>query len=149
MTTRLDRRVSVPGDQASVFAYLADFTNTVEWDPGTTKARRLDEGPLGVGSRFHVTAEFSGREIPLEYEVTIYEPPHRIVIVGSSKRFTSTDDLRVSDVGEGRVRIDYLAIFELNGLLRFAEPFLRSRFHRLADEAVAGIEKALTDRSAL
>lgn len=143
MSTRLERTISVPGDPAAVFAYLADFTNTTDWDPGTVEATREGDGPVEVGTRFHVVAEFKGRRIPLEYVVKVHEPPRRLVLVGRSDRFKSSDDLTVTPAAEGVVRIDYVAEFELRGMLRFLEPFLKGQFHKLADAAVAGLEEAL------
>jgi carbon monoxide dehydrogenase subunit G len=143
MSTRLERTISVPGEPDAVFAYLADFTNTAEWDPGTVEATQVGDGPVGIGTRFHVIAEFKGRRIPLDYEVKVYDPPRRVVLVGRSERFKSTDDLTVTPAADGFVRIGYVAEFELRGLLRFAEPFLKGQFNKLADDAVAGLEKAL------
>ena len=143
MSTRLERTISVRGEPAEVFAYLADFANTAEWDPGTVEATQVDDGPVGVGTRFHVIAQFKGRHIPLDYVVKVHDPPQHVVLVGRSARFKSRDDLTVTPAGDGFVRIGYIAEFELRGLLRFVEPLLRGQFDKLADDAVAGLEKAL------
>ena len=43
---------SLPPDVA--FAELADFSSAERWDPGVISARRVDNGELGLGSRFHL-----------------------------------------------------------------------------------------------
>ena len=60
-------------DIEDVFAYLAEFSHSADWDPGVLEAQRLTEAPVALGTRFRVVASFLGREVPLEYEVTGYE----------------------------------------------------------------------------
>ena len=47
-----------------VFAYLADFSNTEEWDPGVISAKKRGEGPVAVGTEFKVVSRFLGQELP-------------------------------------------------------------------------------------
>ena len=71
--------VSTPADET--FAYLADFANTAEWDPGVRKAESLTEGEPRVGSRYAVTSGFYGRAIDLEYEITELDATARRVVL--------------------------------------------------------------------
>ena len=47
-TTEFDVETS----PATVFAFLEDFTNAADWDPGVASAERLDGGTIAKGSRF-------------------------------------------------------------------------------------------------
>jgi carbon monoxide dehydrogenase subunit G len=143
MATTLDRTITVPGDPEAVFDYVADFATTQEWDPGIDTSRKTSEGPVGLGSEFDVRASFMGRKLETKYRIVGYERPKEVVIKGGTSQFTSTDTIGVAAVGDG-VRIDYRAVFELSGLLRLAEPFLKGTFAKLADKAVAGLEKTLS-----
>jgi carbon monoxide dehydrogenase subunit G len=142
MATTLNRSIVVPGDIAAAFDYIADFSNAAEWDPGIETARRTSPGPIATGATFELVAEFMGRNVVTNYEVLEHEPPHRVVFRGGTSVFTSTDTIVLTKTGDD-VHIDYGAVFELHGLLRLAEPFLRSTFHKLADKAVAGLEATL------
>lgn len=143
MPTTLDRTIVVPGDIEKVFEYIADFSNTAEWDPGIVSARRTSPGPVAPGSTFELVAEFMGRQLPTTYEVVSMDPPHRIVVRGGTSRFTSTDTISLTETDDG-LRIDYNAEFELKGVMRLAEPLLRGTFAKLADKAVAGLEQELS-----
>lgn len=142
MATTMDRTIVVPGDIEKVFDYIADFSNTAEWDPGIVSARRTSPGPIAPGSTFELVAEFMGRKLTTTYEVVTMDAPHGVVVRGGTARFTSTDTLNLTET-EGDIRIDYRAVFELKGPLRLAEPLLRGTFAKLADKAVAGLEKEL------
>jgi hypothetical protein len=51
---RYTATVETPRTRRDVAAYLSDFSTTQEWDPGVVEAQRLDDGPVGVGSRFRI-----------------------------------------------------------------------------------------------
>ena len=73
--TKVSQTVLVPRPADEVFAYLADFTNTAEWDPGVAEASQTSEGPVGFRSTFDLVTIFRGRRVPVSYDVTVYEPP--------------------------------------------------------------------------
>jgi Polyketide cyclase / dehydrase and lipid transport len=54
-------------DPASAYAYLADFSRIVEWDPFVVRADALDDGEPRVGSRYRIVGRPLGREITLDY----------------------------------------------------------------------------------
>ena len=133
-------RTPMPAEDA--FAYLADFSTTAEWDPGVTEAERLDDGPLRAGSRFRVVARSMGRDVPLVYEVTAYEPPHRIELRGESSTVVSLDEITAEPSGTGAL-VTYDARLTLKGALRLADPLLGIAFKRIGDRAAAGMRRAL------
>ena len=141
--TRISKTVTVPRPIDEVFAYLADFSTTEEWDPGIVSATRVDEGDLGVGSRFDLVSEFKGRRIPLTYEITTYQPPERVVIVGNGKAFTGIDDIRLSAAGDDATTVQWSADFRMKGLGRLFEPFLKGTFDKLAGDALDGLERVM------
>lgn len=66
----LTRSTTVRTDPAATLAYLADFDNAPEWDPGTISCTRLDNGPVRIGARWHNVSRVLGRETELEYRLT-------------------------------------------------------------------------------
>ena len=74
---KLQRSVECNAAPAAVFAYLSDFTNTNEWDPGTVKTVRVS-GDGGVGTTYQNTSKFMGRETELTYEVVEHQPDRRV-----------------------------------------------------------------------
>jgi uncharacterized protein YndB with AHSA1/START domain len=65
----------VPED---VFAFVFEPANAAQWQDGVMLAEFTSEGPLGVGSTFRNVSKMMGREIDIEFEVTDYDPPHRL-----------------------------------------------------------------------
>lgn len=127
---------------ADVFGYLAQFTNAQEWDPGTKRSTMLTPGPLGVGSRFEVVAEALGREIPLVYEITTYEPTRRVVFDVKGSYLTGTDDITVEGTENG-TKMNYRAELRFTGWQSVVNPLFGLAFQRVGDRALAGLRRAL------
>jgi carbon monoxide dehydrogenase subunit G len=132
---------SRPRDE--VFAYVADFSTSAEWDPGIAAARRV-AGDGGVGTTYAVTATFNGREVAMTYEVTEQVAPERIVLQGTGAAVTAVDTIEVFD-REGGARVEYRAELALKGIMRLAAPFLGGAMRRLGERAIGGLEAALND----
>jgi carbon monoxide dehydrogenase subunit G len=124
-----------------VFAYLSDFTAVAEWDPGIASSDRTS-GDGGVGSVYEVIATFSGREIPMTYEVLEMTPPERIVLRGAGRSVVALDTIECLDHNDG-TRVVYTAEFRLKGVMRLVEPFLGGTFRRLGRTAIEGLARAL------
>ncbi|MFF9147424.1 SRPBCC family protein [Streptomyces sp. NPDC014861] len=125
-------------------AYLEDFTQAEEWDPGTESCVRLDEGPVRVGSRWRNRSVFRGRTSELEYRLDVRESA-RLVFIGENKTVTAVDDLRFEPEGNG-TRLTYRASLTFKGIAKLATPFLRSEFERLADGVATRLPTAATAR---
>lgn len=138
----IDRTLTVttPADEA--FGYLADFTTTEEWEPGTVRTTRIS-GDGGVGTRYHNVSRFLGRETELEYVVEEYDPPRRLHIRGDNATVTSKDTITVSPTSEG-TEVRYRAVFSFRGPARWLAPLLRPAFTRLGDRAEEKLRTVLS-----
>ena len=125
-----------------VFAYVADFASTAEYDPGVARAQRLDDGPVGTGARYAVDALFLGRTLPMQYRIVEFDPPHRVVLEGVSSTSTARDDIRFDTVG-AKTRIRWTLDLQLRGLNRLATPLLGPFLRRLGRKALDGLEARL------
>lgn len=65
-------------DPAGVFAYVADFENSPRWQSAVSESERLDEGEIGVGSRFREKADAFGMSGWVTIEITDFEPERLI-----------------------------------------------------------------------
>ena len=65
--TRLNERIHTPLPIEDAFAYLADFANSEEWDPGVATAERIGSGEVGVGTRYRLGVRQGDRVAPMEY----------------------------------------------------------------------------------
>ena len=144
--TRLNERIQTPMSINDAFAYLADFANAEEWDPGVATAERIG-AEVGVGTRYRLGVRQGDRVAPMEYRITIFEPPRRVVLVGSGSRVKATDEIRFEANAAGTI-VDYTADIRLTGILRLAQPFMGGIFRKIAEDASDGIARTLAERAA-
>ena len=140
---RYTTTLETPRPRHDVAAYLTDFATTQEWDPGVVEAQRLDDGPLGLGSRFRVIARFLGRRAELTYEIVRHSPDEMVTLRGENATVVSLDTMRFSDTPDGGTRVTYEADLTLKGPLRALDPLLRVAFNRVGDRAAAGLQAEL------
>src|SRR5689334_24067385 len=76
------------------FDYVADFSNAASWDPGVASAVRLESGPIREGTRVRLGVRIGRRVTPMDYVVTTWQPPSRVVLTGSGSGVTAIDDIR-------------------------------------------------------
>jgi hypothetical protein len=132
---------------AETFAYLATFSNAVDWDPGVLAGEQLDPGPVAVGTRFRLVVSLAGRRMPLTYRITGYQPGREVMLAATSGLLNATDKIVVTG-GPGGSAVSYQAEVRLRGPLRVLDPLLRPRFRAVADRAAAGLAHALSGRPA-
>ncbi|ROO86200.1 polyketide cyclase/dehydrase/lipid transport protein [Actinocorallia herbida] len=140
--TVLLRAIETSAPTEAVARYLTDFTTAEAWDPGTVSCRRLDEGPVRVGSRFENVSRFRGRETTLVYRLTELVPGVRVTFIGDNKTVTTIDDLHFEPLSTG-CRVRYQVDFRFKGLARLAVPFLRPSLEHLADAGAARMKTVL------
>jgi carbon monoxide dehydrogenase subunit G len=144
--TRLDRTIETRLGAEESFAFIADFANAMHWDPGVATSEAIDDAPVGVGKRYRLGVRMGSRVAPMEYRITTFEAPHRVVLEGEGSSVTAVDDIRFAPSGTG-TRIDYTADIRLGGLLFLIQPFLGRAFSSLARNAVEGMRTTLDRRA--
>ena len=144
--TRITEHIETPLEPEAAFAFIADFANAMHWDPGTVTSERIDDGPVGLGARYRLGVRLGGRVAPMEYRISTFQPPHRVVLVGEGSGVSAVDEIRFEPSGSG-TRIDYTADIRLGGVLRLVQPFLGRAFAKLGRDALAGMQRALDARA--
>jgi hypothetical protein len=142
---RYETTVETEWDPATAYAYLAEFSNVADWDPGVVSARNLSDDPLATGARFEVVARAFGRETPLTYETVSSEPAKEVVLRAESATLISLDTLRFEALPGGGTAVTYDADLRLKGALRAFEPLLRLAFKRIGDAARDGLAARLAE----
>ncbi len=131
--------VDAPAD--AVFAYLADFTTTEQWDPATVRTERI-AGDGGVGTRYVNTSRFAGRTSDITYEVTSMTPGRSIELRGVNQYLIARDTITMSPHADG-TRITYRVRFAFQGWLRWLEPLLQLAVAHLLDDGARGLRREL------
>jgi hypothetical protein len=137
----VQRAVVVQPSVETVYAYLADFANSVEWDAATVRCTML-QGDGGVGTTYAHTSSFIGLQTELTYEVLELQHDHLIVLRGENSTVTATDHMLIQPVDRG-TEVLYTAEFEFKGPAQFFEVILRFPLEKLADDAERSLSSAL------
>ena len=135
------RFVSRPIEE--VFAYTADFANIENWDPGVESSRMVGDGPAQLGTVYDLMVKFGAAASPMKYEITAYEPPNRVVLVGTGDKVDAVDEIRFSRA-DNMTRIDYTADLDFKGVLRFIAPLARGTMRKVGTKALDGLVEALS-----
>lgn len=145
----IERSVTVGQPVDRVFAYLSDFTNTTEWDPGTVRTERV-AGDGGVGTRYHNVSKFLGRETELDYLVVEHVTGEKFALRGENATVVAKDTMTFvrttkgsADPASEGTTVTYRAEFEFKGLAKLVAPLLAPAFKKLGDEAEQGMRDAL------
>ena len=124
------------------FDYMADFSHARIWDPSVSKADRVGDRPIGVGSVFELVARLAGRDVPLDYTIVEHEPPRRVVLEAPGRGFVSRDTITVESAAQGST-VHYDAVLAFSGLGRLLDPVMQLIFNRVGARATIGMQKAL------
>lgn len=142
---KIQRTIETTATPAAVFAYLSDFTTTNEWDPGTVETVRVS-GDGGLGTTYHNTSKFMGKQTELTYKVIEHRPDTLFALRGENKSIVAHDTIEITAATQGRqpaTRVSYTADFALKGIGRLVAPLLSPAFKKLGDDAERGLRDAL------
>ncbi|MFD1810592.1 SRPBCC family protein [Rhodococcus gannanensis] len=137
--TTVSRTFVVPATPERVLRYLADFSNAAQWDPGTVRCTRVDEGPVRVGSRWHNESRIAGISTELTYTLEEWTAD-RVVLVGHNDTATSTETIVVRADPRGS-ELTYTNEVEMRGMAKLASPAIKFVFERIGVD----LERQLTE----
>lgn len=137
--TTVERTFTVQPDPSVVLAYLKDFGNATEWDPGTESCERTDDGPVAVGATWHNVSKIMGTTTELTYTLEQLDSD-KIVLVGKNDKATSVDTITVRPSGAGS-EITYHVDLQMHGAAKLATPIMKVVFEKLGGDT----EKQMTE----
>ena len=76
---RFQHETTIGRPVEEVFDFVTDARNEPRYNPRILSARKTTPGPMGSGTRFVLTSKALGRPMAVEYEITAYERPQRMV----------------------------------------------------------------------
>ena len=138
------RRVRTFTPAPLVASYLSDFTTTATWDPHTASCRRVDAGPVAVGSVFDNVQRIGLLRTRLRYRVAQYEPGRRIMLAGKSGGLELGQTMTFAADPDGPITtVTYTARLRLKGATQAAAPIVRRLLDRRAGQAADGMQGTL------
>ncbi len=126
------------------FNYIVDFSRIHEWDHTIRTAKKTTKGTLGLGTVFDLEYSMGLRRIPIQYEITKFEPNRRATLRGSSANFTAIDTVTI-EPNEHEIQVNWHAKIEFNGLATKIVPLLEKRIKAAGRRTIKDLALALED----
>jgi len=89
--------ISINRSIDEVFAVLTNVEKTGAWYPGDVEEHWTSPPPHGVGSTRHAVVKMFGRRIENDAVTTIYEPPNRAAMKGTTPNAPFVAENRLDD----------------------------------------------------
>lgn len=135
--------VQSPRPVGEVFRYMADFSNTKDWDPNITETAVTSTGdPVRVGATFHVVQGSGLTKVELDYETVELEQDRRVVLRSETDSLVSVDTITVEPEGAGSV-VTYDVEITLKGVRKVADPVMDLFLQRIGTKAREGLQEQL------
>jgi len=122
------RSVEISQSPEDVFAYLTDFSRSLEWQENLVSASLEGEEPLRVGSHVKMTRRIGRSERKMTNEVTDHNPPRSFGFRGIDGPIRAIGKGTVEPVGDGAgSRFTMELDFEGHGIGKLLVPLVVRR----------------------
>lgn len=130
-----------------VFDFVADERNEPKYNPQMTLAEMVTQGPIGVGTRFHVMTTGVGRAADMTIEYTEFDRPRRL---GSATHISSMDinGTLVFEAQGQSTKMKWLWNIEPRGFLKLLGPIVRRMGERQELAIWTGLKKVMEAEAA-
>ena len=113
--------IARPVDQ--VFDLWANLERSPEYSAATIERRKLTDGPIGLGTRYHAVDRFPGRTVEFKVDVTGYERPRRMAASWSDGMAGGWEATFIA--ADGGTELAFTTVIEPTGLMRVVAPLMR------------------------
>jgi carbon monoxide dehydrogenase subunit G len=142
----VERTITVQQPVAKVWEYLADWTNTEEWDPPTVSTERRS-GDGGVGTTYTNVSKLLGHETETEYVVTQHDVGKVFQLEGDAGSVKVCDTITFEGSsgadGSEQTTVTYQSEFQPVGAAKLAAPLLPPALKILGDRVAARLQECL------
>jgi uncharacterized protein YndB with AHSA1/START domain len=112
-----------------VFDFVADEENEPRYNPQMRLAKKLTDGPIGVGTTFKAEMTGRGRVVPMMIQFTEFDRPRRLAERVQMTAMDLTGGLTFEPV-DGATRMRWSWNLEPHGALRFMSPVVATMGRR-------------------
>jgi len=144
--SRVVNTISIARPIDAVFWILTDVEKTGTWFPGDVEEHWTSPPPHGVGSTRHAVVRMYGRRTENDAVTTVYDPPNRAAMRGTSQNapFVVTLDFR----REGdATRVVATSDILLRGPARLFGPLISKMYGRSWERGLANLKRMMESGS--
>lgn len=138
------RTFQVAAPRERLFAYLADFASTEQWDVNVARAEKLTAGLPREGSAFAVYAAMGGFDLRMDYRIVTLRSPEELVLTGTGGGLVLRDRFTFVALDNQNTQVTYELEAAAGGLTGLALRLLPGSLARMIDRAVAGLQYAFS-----
>jgi len=124
------------------FDYIVDFSHIDQWDHTIISSEQVGDSQIGHGTCFELVFAMGKRKSPISYEITEFNSPKRAVLTGTSKSFTATDTVNISE-GEKGCNVDWHAKIVFTGLSAFIVPLIAKKIKTSGTKTIRDLNTVL------
>ena len=130
-----------------VFDFVADERNEPKYNPQMTLAEMVSQGPIGVGTKFHVMTTGVGRAADMTIEYTEFDRPRRL---GSATHISNMDinGTLVFEAQGQSTKMKWLWNIEPRGFIKLLGPIVRRMGERQELAIWTGLKKVMEAEAA-
>ncbi|MDH4333712.1 MAG: SRPBCC family protein [Chloroflexota bacterium] len=125
-----------------VLAVLTNVENTGKWFPGDVKEWWTSPPPHGVGSTRHARVKMGLVTTENDAVTTVYEPPHRAGLKGTSKTAPFEAMLTFEPV-EGGTRVDSQIDFLMTGAAKLFAGMFTRRYGKSWEQGLVNLKRMM------
>jgi carbon monoxide dehydrogenase subunit G len=125
-----------------VFAALTNVENAGKWFPGDVKEWWTSPPPHGVGSTRRARVKMGFVTTENDALATVYEPPHRAVMKGTSPNAPFETELRFESV-DGGTRVDSRIEMIFRGPVRLVGPMFMRWYGKSWEEGLRNLKRMM------
>ena len=142
MLVTVQGEIVIDRPREEVFNFVADGENEPRYNTRMRVAKKISEGPIGIGTSFR--QEIMGRRklVPMTTEFTEFDRPRHIAEVSTWTRGDSTGGLTFEAVN-GSTLMRWSWDVHAHGLLRFMGPMVASIGRRQERRIWTGLKQLL------
>jgi hypothetical protein len=145
MTFRSERRVTIEGSIAEVWAYVCDVGRWQEWAPTVLECRVVGGGPLRPGARLEQRAKgILGTSRKRSQEVTAVEAPRHVAFAGPMGLSSARWAMELEPIDDRQTDTRMWVEVDLESLMRaIPARALRGRIERVMEIELAAMKAAV------
>jgi len=142
MASSVHSSITINRPIEDVFAVLTNVENTGKWFPGNVKEWWTSPPPHGVGSTRRARVKMGLMTIENDAVATIFDPPHRAAMKGTSKNAPFEADLRFAAV-DGGTQVDTRIDFFMTGAAKPFEGIFIRRYGKSWDQGMVNLKRMM------
>lgn len=125
-----------------VFAVLTDVEQTGKWFPGNVQEHWTSPPSHGVGSTRRAVVKMFGRRTENDAVTTVYEPPHRAAMEGTSPNAPFVATLTFTEAADGTL-VQVISELKLRGPARIFGPLVGWLYGRGWSRGLATLKRMM------